>query len=136
MIVSIIYKAFIRNYRECEIGGIILGLRNDNEINAIKAVPILSTKDCAYSYSLDGCMVTDIVNSSEYNFVGIWHSHINSCNHFSKTDEMVNKEFAKTFGGIISILVLADNDGNTKVLPYFIGEGGKSKQCYELFDSI
>lgn len=134
--VNYIYEAFIHDHRECEMGGIILGLRNENEINAIKAVSISSTQNCSYSYSLDGYKATDIVNSSEYDFVGIWHSHINSCAHFSKTDEMVNKEFAKTFGGIISILVLADNDGCTKVLPYSISEDGKSDQCCELFDSI
>ena len=67
--------------------------------------------------------------------MGIWHSHINSCNHFSRTDELVNKEFAKTFDGIVSILVLADNNVYTRVLPYFIDKEGNCEQCYELFVS-
>lgn len=124
--VNYIYEAFAHNHEGYEIGGIILGFRHDNEINAIKAVSIASTKGCAYSYSLDGDKATDIVNFSEYDFVGIWHSHINSCDYFSETDKKINQEFAEMFGGIISILASADNDGNPKVLSYFICEEGKT----------
>lgn len=133
--VNYIYEAFVGNHMKHEIGGILLGLRTDEEIIATKAVSILSAKECPYSYSLDGCKATDIVNSSDYDFVGIWHSHINSCDHFTKTDEMVNKGFAKTFDGIISILVVADNDDYTRVLPCFVNNEGKCEHCYDLFAS-
>ncbi len=133
--VNYIYEAFVGNHMKHEIGGILLGLRTDEEIIATKAVSILSAKECSYSYSLDGCKATDIVNSSDYDFVGIWHSHINSYDHFTKTDEMVNKGFAKTFDGIISILVVADNDDYTRVLPCFVNNEGKCEHCYELFAS-
>ena len=48
---------------------------------------------------------------------------------------MVNKGFAKTFDGIISILVVADNDDNTRVLPCFVNNEGKCEHGYELFAS-
>lgn len=134
--VKYIYGAFNHDHGAWEIGGIILGFRHDNEITAIKAVSVPSTNDCSYSYSLDGDKATDIVNSSEYDFVGIWHSHINSCDHFSNTDALVNKKFAKFFNGIISILVWEDNYGHSKVLPDFVNKDGKSEQCCELYKLI
>lgn len=129
--VNYIYEAFGYNHKEYEIGGIVLGLRTDKEIIAAKAVSISSTKDCSYSYSLDGDKATSIVNSSEYDFVGIWHSHINSCDYFSMADEMVNEELARTFGGIISVLVVSNSDGFTKVLAYLFDEDGMREKCLE-----
>ena len=127
--VNYIYEAFIHDYRECEIGGIVLGLRNDNEINAIKAVSISSTQNCSYSYSLDGYKATDIVNSSEYDFVGIWHSHINSCNHFSETDKKINQEFAEMFGAIISILVVSDAEESIIISAFLVNKDGENMRC-------
>ena len=126
--VKYIYEAFSRNHEEYEIGGIILGFRHNNEIEAIKAVSLPSTNNNSYSYSLNGDKATVIVNSSEYDLVGIWHSHINSCNHFSETDKKINLEFAELFGGIVSILVWKDNFGCQKVLLCFVDEDEKASR--------
>lgn len=44
--VNYIYEAFVGNHMKHEIGGILLGLRTDEEIIATKAVSILSAKEC------------------------------------------------------------------------------------------
>lgn len=127
--VKYIYGAFNHDHGAWEIGGIILGFRHDNEITAIKAVSVPSTNDCSYSYSLDGDKATDIVNSSEYDFVGIWHSHINSCDHFSETDKKINQEFAEMFGYIISILIVSDNEDSIRIFAFLVNKDGENMWC-------
>lgn len=91
-----------------EIGGIILGKRNDNTLLMEMIIELPSLKPCSYSYSLDGNKASIFVNESDYDFVGIWHSHINSCNHFSEADSNINRMLAIQFSGIISVLVVQD----------------------------
>lgn len=112
-----------------EIGGILMGIKTDNRITVLEAIDIPSLSDSNYSYTLDGAKATQIANSSKYDFVGIWHSHTNSCGHFSETDKKVNQEFAEIMGGIISILVVLDGKASVKVSAFLINEDGESKMC-------
>lgn len=125
--ISQIYEA-VEKCQQYEIGGILLGIKTSIGIIALKAVVIPSMDECTYSYSLDGKAATEIANSSYYDFVGIWHSHINSYEHFSSMDEKVNQDFAEMFDGIISILAVV-NQESIHVSAFLIDETGKSTEC-------
>ena len=63
------------------------------------------------SFFLDGNehtqKVNEIISTSKYqpSVLGIWHSHICDGHSFSKQDMISNKVFAKSFGGMLSMLV-------------------------------
>ena len=126
--ISQIYPAIYNQDNNYEKGGILLGIRTPVSIVALQAINIPSMDHSSFSYHLDGDKATEIVNDSSYEFIGIWHSHINSCNHFSKTDECVNHELAKMFDGIISVLAVAD-DTSVNISSFYINQDGKSIQC-------
>ena len=134
--VNYINKVVMDATGECEIGGILLGTRADKKIVVLEVVEISSITDSTYSYSLDGDLATEIANASNLEFVGIWHSHINSCEHFSTADEKVNVELAGIFGGIISVLVVSDKNEPLKVFAYLIDEDGETKRCLQTSSSI
>jgi len=123
-----IYQAMYDSHNNYEIGGILLGIRTPISIIGLQAISIPSMNLSSFSYHLDGDKATEIVNESSYEFIGIWHSHINSCNHFSKTDECVNHELAKIFDGIISVLTVID-DTSVNISSFYINQDGKSIQC-------
>ena len=123
-----IYQAIYDSHNDYEIGGILLGIRTPISIIGLHAIHIPSMDQSSYSYHLDGDKATEIVNASNYEFVGIWHSHTNSCNHFSNTDRNVNHEFAKMFDGIISVLAVID-DTSVNISSFYINQDGKSIQC-------
>lgn len=127
--VNKIHNVFSHSTSLYEIGGILMGKKTDKEITVLEAVDIPSLSDKTFSYSLDGGKATHIANLCEYDFVGIWHSHTNSCNHFSETDKRINQEFAEMFGGIVSILVVSDGKESVNVLAFLIDEDGESKRC-------
>lgn len=112
---------------DSEIGGILLGTRTDNKIEVIKSISISSVRDSSYYYMLDGDKASKLVNESDYDFVGIWHSHINSSRRFSEADMKINSEFAELFGGVISILIVSDGNKPLEMLAYLIEEDGKSR---------
>lgn len=126
--ISQIYQAIYNQGSNYEIGGILLGIRTPVSIVALQAISIPSMNHSSFSYHLDGDKATKIVNDSSYEFIGIWHSHINSCDHFSKTDERVNHELAKMFDGIISVLAVVD-DTSVKISSFYISQDGKNIQC-------
>ena len=126
--ISQIYQAIYDSHNNYEIGGILLGIRTPISIIGLQAISIQSMNQSSVSYHLDGDKATEIVNESSYEFIGIWHSHINSCNHFSKTDDNVNHELAKIFDGIISVLAVVD-DTSVNISSLYINQDGKSIQC-------
>ena len=126
--ISQIKQAIYDQGSNYEIGGILLGIRTPTSIVALQAVTIPSMDLNAYSYYLDGELATRIVNNSNYEFIGIWHSHVNSCNHFSKTDQRVNHEFSAMFNGIISILATLD-DTLVKISAFYITKDRKNIKC-------
>lgn len=126
--ISQIYQAIYNQGSNYEIGGILLGIRTPISIVTLQAISIPSMNQNSFSYHLDGDKATEIVNDSSYDFIGIWHSHINSCNHFSKADESVNHELAKMFDGIISVLAVV-NDTSVNISSFYISQDGKSIQC-------
>lgn len=126
--ISQIYQAIYDSQNNYEIGGILLGIRTPVSIIGLQAVTIPSIGQSSFSYHLDGDKATEIVNNSNYEFIGIWHSHINSCNHFSKQDENVNHKLAKIFDGIISVLAVVD-DTSVNISSFYINQDGKSIQC-------
>lgn len=126
--ISQINQAIYDQSSNYEIGGILLGIRTPTSIVALQAVTIPSMDLDTYSYYLDGELATRIVNNSNYEFIGIWHSHVNSCNHFSKTDQRVNHEFSTMFNGIISILATLD-DTLVKISAFYITQDGKNIEC-------
>lgn len=126
--ISQIYQAIYDSQNNYEIGGILLGIRTPVRIIGLQAVTIPSMGQSSFSYHLDGDKATEIVNNSNYEFIGIWHSHTNSCNHFSKKDECVNHELAKIFDGIISVLAVID-DTSVNISSFYINQDGQSVQC-------
>ncbi len=106
--ISQIYQTIYDLHNNYEIGGILLGIRTPISIIGLQAISIPSMNLSSFSYHLDGDKAIEIVNDSSYDFIGIWHSHINSCNHFSISDESVNRELAKIFDGIISVLAVIE----------------------------
>lgn len=125
--VNYITRAVETSLGDSEIGGILLGTRTDNEIEVIKSITISSVRDSSYYYMLDGDKASELANESEYDFVGIWHSHINSCRRFSESDQKINSEFAELFGGVISILIVSDGNKPLEMLAYLIEEDGESR---------
>ena len=126
--ISQIYQVIYDSQNNYEIGGILLGIRSPVSIIGLQAIHIPSMDQSSFSYHLDGDKATEIVNDSSYEFVGIWHSHTNSCNHFSKTDESMNHDLAKIFDGIISVLAVID-DTSVNISSLYINQDGQSVQC-------
>lgn len=125
--VNYITKGVEISHGDSEIGGILLGTRTDNKIEVIKPISISSVSDSSYYYVLDGDKASELANESEYDFVGIWHSHTNSSRRFSESDLKINSEFAELFGGVISILMVSDGNKPLEMLAYLIEEDGESR---------
>lgn len=124
-----------------EVGGILLGYKILCWYYIIDiTVPSKLVDKSAVCFFLDGKHHTEqakrIIKRFCYapSVIGVWHSHICNITTFSKRDRQSNKQFAASFGEILSIIATFSSLSKTiKLATYYITTRGGECRCRTIY---
>ena len=121
-----------------EVGGILMGYSCFGVYFVMEvSLPARNSPKCNMSFIINGEREASIVEKIQNKYlyppypIGIWHSHTNSMETFSKQDKISNQKFYENFGEFLSIIaVQSEPMKRIRLITYYVSNH-RYKRLYD-----